>query len=127
MPTPYKPATPSTPTKPGARTEPSKPAAPAKPAAAPPVKPGAPEVIKDKTFDTDKDIPMVFFGTFENCTFNLKELKGRNFNADFNNCKFAKDFKFVECNLHGCVGIPKDVKMEKCMPPQVPARKGKGV
>jgi len=99
------------------KTEPSKPAAPVRAAASVDAPAVTPEVIKGKTFNNSDEVPNPFIGTFENCTFNMKELKRKNLQAKFKGCTFAKDLKFVDCNLYGAEGLPKDVKMVDCLAP----------
>jgi hypothetical protein len=105
---------PSVPTK---KTEPSKHAAPIGAAASVAAPSENPEVIKGKTFNHADEVPGAFTGTFEGCTFNMKELKGKNLQAKFKGCTFARDLKFVECNLYGAEGLPRDVKMVDCLAP----------
>ena len=87
----------------------------------------APEPVKtfkDVTFEKDKDVPMVYTGTFEGCKFEMKTLEKKNFaHAKFVDCTFSKGFKFVRCNLYGASGVD-DVEKEMCLvaspPPKMP-------
>ena len=81
-------------------------------------------IVKDKTFKTAKDVPMSFFGTFEDCTFEMDELKDRNFfSAKFVDCTFVKGFTFVNCNLGDATGI-EDAELVGChAPPHAPKKK----
>ena len=101
---------------PAKKTEPSKPAAPVKTAA--PAPPAVTQTIKGKTYTDGDEVPSVFTGTFESCNFNMKELKNKNLQAKFKGCTFQKGLKFIECNLHGAEGIPKDVEMQNCLRPR---------
>lgn len=73
--------------------------------------------ITGQVFKTEKDVPRVFSGTFEECEFQMSELTERNFaTAKFVKCKFGKDFKFVNCNLGRATGVDK-VTMVNCLKP----------
>lgn len=77
-------------------------------------------VVKGKTFTDAKEVPMAFMGTFEDCNFDMDELKDRNFySVKFVDCTFSKDFKFVHCNLGNAEGID-DVEMEASLTPIKP-------
>jgi hypothetical protein len=84
--------------------------------------------FKGVVFTDEKDIPMVYTGTFDGCEFKMDAIEKRNFaGARFLNCKFANGFKFIRCNLYGASGI-ENVEKEGCFvarsSPTPPAPKG---
>ena len=82
------------------------------------------KTFKNVTFEKDKDVPMVYTGTFEGCKFEMKTLEKKNFaHVNFVDCDFSKGFKFVRCNLYGATGV-ENVEKEMCLvaapPPKTP-------